>query len=102
MRHSLAREKRLVFCVALTKSLRTVALAPTITEIWKEQLTVNARTCILRFASLADRQLCSQDQRNPTRPIKNQVSHCSANLLRISIDRCDLLRLLTVRVESLA
>jgi hypothetical protein len=24
----------------------------------------------LRFASLADRQLCSQDQRNPTRPIK--------------------------------
>ena len=30
----------------------------------------NARTCILRFASLAERQLCSQDQRNPTRPIR--------------------------------
>jgi hypothetical protein len=30
----------------------------------------NACTCILRFASLADRQLCSEDQRNPTCPIK--------------------------------
>ena len=49
--------------------LRTVALAATITEIWKETL-YNADTCTLRFASLADCNSAPEAQRNPTTPIK--------------------------------